>query len=236
MAKYKAPRIAGGLFRLFFTLLLISVCSILAWRIFFSTRIPNEVETLAPNQALSEAYAVHGDNLTLRYQELSSITRAQSNYGYFSVESCVFIPEAEQVQIIFRYNNSTIRHLAQDKDLPAIPDKSEHLFDVSLVRATDLTPADKNDNLDATTLQTERILPSGEPVRAETSLYTYYRYVFDGVTVEDITDAIYIDVYYIGDINYAVPAYGTLCVYAWDEEWISYRPTKADRAAFTAIA
>lgn len=236
MARYKAPRIVGGILRFLFTVLVLGVCAIIGWRVFFSTKIPEEVAPLVKNDRLSAAYSEHGDKLTLRYQDLATITRAEKNYGYFSVESCVFIPEAEQVQIIFRYNNSTIRHLTEDYSLPALPQKSEHLFDVTLVKATDLTPENKDDNLDPNMIGTERILPSEIApeqtyVSAESSLYTYYRYVFDGVTIEDVTDAFYVDIYYVNDLDYEADAYGTLCVYAWDEEWLAYRPSKADQAA-----
>ena len=127
------------------------------------------------NPKLNEAYQAADGNLTLRYQELASVSLAKDTYGYFSVASCVFIPEAEQVQLVFRYNNSTIQHLQEDYGLPELPDKSEHLFDVSLVKTTDLTPDNDEDDLDEATLSTERILPSMEPIREETALYTFYR-------------------------------------------------------------
>lgn len=233
MPRFKAPRIIGGIFKLLFTLMIFSVCAILIWRVFFSTSIPSEVKSLAPNEALSAAYAEHGGKLTLRYQEQASITRAEKNYGYFSVVSCVFIPEAEQVQFVFRYNNSTIRHLAQDFGLESVPQKSETLFDVTLVRTTDLTPGDTSDNLDPATLSKERFTPTSVE-RAESSLYTFCRYVFDGVTVEDITDGVFVDIYYVNEIDYEKEAYGTLCIYSWDEKWLSYDPTKADRAAMAS--
>jgi hypothetical protein len=197
----------------------------------FSANVPKSVASLTPNAALSEAYGEKGDAITLRYQNLASITKAKQNYGYFSVTSAVFIPEAEQVQLVFRYNNSTIKHLKEDKGLAEMPQKSDHLFDVTLVKTTDLTPENKEDNLDESTLGKERIYPEAELIRDETALYTYYRYVFNGVTVEDLTDAIYVDVYYVGDLNYEEKAYGTLCIYAWDEIWEIYRPTKQDKAA-----
>ena len=65
-------------------------------------------------------------------------------------------------------------------------------------------------------------------MRAETALYTFYRYVFDGVSVEDVTNSIYLDVYYVDDIRYDERPYSTLLLYAWDESWNSYRPTNAD--------
>ena len=111
MASFKAPKIIGRITKLLFSLFIFGVCGILIWRVFFSTVIPKEVDHLTPNDVLTQAYEANDGSLTLQYQELSTITRAADSYGYFSVESCVFIPEADQVQLVFRYNNSTIRHL-----------------------------------------------------------------------------------------------------------------------------
>ena len=143
---------------------------------------------------------------------------------------CVFIPEASQVQIVFRYNNSTIRHLAADYGLNRIPDKSEELFDVTLLRTTDLTPSDTSDNGDPSTFSKDRIFPTS-CTRAETSLYTYCRFVFDGVTVASDTDGIFADVYYRGDIDYTKDAYGTLCLFASGDKWLDYTLSSGDRKA-----
>lgn len=231
MASFKAPKIIGRVTKLLFSLFIFGVCGILIWRVFFSTVIPKEVDHLTPNDVLTQAYEANDGSLTLQYQELSTITRAADSYGYFSVESCVFIPEADQVQLVFRYNNSTIRHLKEDYGLSELPQKSEHLYDVSLVLATDLTPEDHGDDLNEERLSNRRILPSGAPVREETALYTYYRYVFDGVTLQEDTNSVYVDVYYVEDIRYEERPYSTLLIYAWDESWIPYKPSRADLRA-----
>ena len=230
-ATSRAPRIASRILQYLFSLLIFSVCSLLLWRVFFSTQIPKEINHLAPNSALCQAYGEKGADLTLRYQEQSTITRAEGNYGYFSVERAVFIPEINQVQIIFRYNNSTIRHLAEDYQLEELPSKSEHLFDVTLVKTTDLTPDNKEDNIQAETLRHDRIQPSGDPARQTTLLYTYYRYTFDGVTVDELTDGVLIDVFYVDDIDYSREAYGTLCIYHYESPWLDYKLTAADKKA-----
>ena len=228
MASYRAPRIAGRITKLLFTLFIFSICGILVWRVFFSTKIPKSIDALTPNTALSQAYAENGGELTFQYQELSSITRARDSYGYFSAVTCIFIPEADQVQLVFRYNNSTIRHLQQDYGLAELPQKSDHLFDVTLVVANDPTPDVHDDDYVGENLTTQRYFPSLEPLREETSLYTFYRYVFDGVTVEDVTNSVYMDVYYVEDINYGERPYSSLLIYAWDEPWRTYRPSRAE--------
>lgn len=231
MKGYKTARRLGWLFRTVITLCIVAIIGLLVWRVFFSTSIPKEVRYLQANDRLTATYQASGGNLTFRYQNQASITRAEKNSGYFSVVDCVFIPEAEQVQLVFRYNNSTIQHLANDYALSKIPQKSETLFDVTVVRTTDLTPADKSDNLDPATLAIERIQPTSA-VRAETTLYTYYRLVFDGVTVQADTDGVLLDVYYLGDVDYSKAAYGTLCLCADGDKWLDKALSSKDRQAF----
>ena len=233
MASFRAPRIIGRIIGILVGLFVFAVCGLLVWRMFFSTKIPKNIDTMTPNTILSEAYEAHNGNLTYRYQEFSTISRAKDSYGYFSVETCVFIPEANQVQLVFRYNNSTIEHLQEDYGLDSLPEKSQHLFDVSLVIANDPTPDNHDDDYQSDLLETKRILPSGEPLREETTLYTFYRYVFDGVTVEDVTNSIYLDVYYVEEIHYDQRPYSSLLLYAWDEEWKAYTPSAADRKAIS---
>ena len=230
-ATSRAPRIAGRIFKHLFSLLIFAICCILLWRVFFSAQIPGNIKTMSPNDTLCAAYDQYGDELILRYQEQSTITRAERNYGYFSVERAVFIPQANQVQIIFRYNNSTIRHLAEDYGLEDLPSKDEELFDVTLVKTTDLTPDNKEDNLLPETLRHDRYFPSETVVRETTLLYTYYRYTFDGVTVDDLTDGVLIDVYYNQDVDYDQKAYGTLCIYHYESKWLEYNLTSADKKA-----
>lgn len=209
------------------SLLLFLICGILLWRV-FSSGDPDEVKYLMGNDALYEAYAEHGDDLILQYQNQDTITRAEYNYGYFSVTQYVFIPQAKQVQLVFRYNNSTIKNLAKDYGLAEIPDKSEELFDVTLVTVIDSTPDNRADNDNADARTTQRYFPVAA-TRTETSLYTYYRFVFDGVEVTEDTISVFADFYYENDLNYEERPYGTLCLYDDASSWISYKLTRAER-------
>ena len=209
------------------SLLLVLICGILGWRL-CSSGDPEQVKYLINNPALQKAYDEHGNKLTLQYQMQDTITTAEYNRGYFSVTQYVFIPEARQVQLVFRYNNSTIKHLAQDYKLAEIPDKSEELFDLTLITTTDLTPDNREDNGDTDFLKMERYYPS-TATRTETSLYTYYRFVFDGVEVTPETLFVFADVYYEGDLNYDERPYGTLCLYDDESAWVSYELSGKER-------
>ena len=209
------------------SLLLFLICGILIWRM-CSSGDPEQVKYLMGNEALYEAYEKHGDDLVLQYQNQDTITTAERNRGYFSVTQYVFIPEAKQVQLVFRYNNSTIKHLAEDYGLAAVPDKSEELFDVTLVTTTDLTSDNRDDNANADALEMKRYTPSAA-TRAETSLYTYYRFVFDNIEITPDMLYVFADIYYEGDLNYEEPAYGTLCLYDDESPWVTYKLSRTER-------
>lgn len=234
MPNFRTPRIIGRILKSLFALLIIFVNGLLIWRIFFSTAMPDTIKTMLVNENTRAAYEQHGNDMICRYQNQSTITRAEYNYGYFSVTQCIFIPEANQVQIVVRYNNSTLTHLAGDYGLSEVPSKDLTLFDVTLVKTTDLTPENQDDNLDAAKLAKTRYYPSEGSVRDTTQFYTYYRYVFDGVTLDDLTVGVFADIYYVEDIDYEDRAYGTLCLYDYKSKWIEYKLTKADKKALSA--
>ena len=188
-----------------FYLFVISVNAIMLWRVLFSGD-PAKIQRLTVNDDLREAYS--DGQLLLETQEQRTLT---SN-GLFAVRECIFIPEAKQIQIVVRYNNSTLRQLAKDYGLENVPEKTEELFDVSIVKTTDKTPLDITDNTNPEMLNEERYHPSGEPGRAYKRLYSYRRYVFENVTREDAV-GMFVDIYYKGDADYEKTPYGALCIY-----------------------
>ena len=51
------------------------------------------------------------------------------------------------------------------------------------------------------------------------------------MSVEELTAGMFVDIYYNGDIDYEKNAYGTLCIYSPDEEWLNRTLTGADKTA-----
>ena len=52
-------------------------------------------------------------------------------------------------------------------------------------------------------------------------MYNYRRLTFDGIdmnVIENPVLAVYVDVYYVEDIDYTKDSYGTLCVYDYATE------------------
>ena len=241
----RALKTTGRIIKLIVALVIGFVIGLLGWRL-AQDRTPSNMATLSVNENVFRAYTENGENLTLLTQEQNTITRGTKNAGYFSVTEDVFIPEANQVQLLFRYNNSTVRALAQDYGLAEVPSRDSELYDVTLLLAIDLTPDDPSDNSGNApeSVRFVRVHASAPPTVETTKLYNYRRFVFDvGSSGEDIRQlmdsglllAVYADVYYNQDIRYDENPYGALCLYDYKTETETVKLTKADRKALAAF-
>lgn len=202
----KAGKIIKRSFKVLLYLIIILVNGILIGRLLFSGD-PSELKVIMVNENTAAVWQESGKEMKLETQKQRTIT----SDGLFSVTSCVFIPEAEQIQVTVRYNNSTLRKLAQDYELEAVPERKSKIFDVSIVKTIDLTPDDPEDNTDKDKLREERYFP-GEVKEAYKTLYSYRKFIFDNVTYEDAV-GMFVDVYYVEDIDYEDKPYGALCIY-----------------------
>lgn len=207
-------KIFGAFIKFLFVSLIALICGILIWRIAFSTAVPGYIKKISVNERLLSAYSESDGELDIFRQNHESITRDKEIEGFFWVVDCIFIPEAEQIQLVFRYNNSTLGHLKEDYNLDAVPHRALDHFDISLVKTTDLTPEDPTDNDDNDTLREERYFPS-YALAGTTTLYNYRRVVFEGITAGDALE-ISFQIYYTGDADYGEAPYGSLILYDAD--------------------
>ena len=217
-------KIIWRIIKLAFTLLVAFVCIFLLWRV-FSRGTPKDLELITPNDKIYEAYTRAEDG-ELEYFTQDRLTLTTD--GKFGIPNCIFIPEANQIQLVLRYNNSTIRALAEDYSLDAVPARTDELFDVTLLLQTDLTPDDQDDNAGNVEGAVEYTRCHGKVVMEDTkNLYNFRRIVFDldecGLDLEALMDeglllAIYADVYYIEDVDYDETPYGTLFLYDYKRE------------------
>ena len=226
-------RIIKGLVRFLFLALIAGIVIFLGWRAVSHNTDPDEMTVLVADEALREAYAAHGEKLELYTQEQGTYTRAERNNGYFFIRQAVVIPEAEQIQILFRYNNSTIKALTEDYGLSAMPDRAEHLYDLSIAVKKDLTPEIYDDFDQEGCYTIERYHPS-EEISGTRNLYNYRKAVFNDIVIDETTLGVFVDIYYVGDIDYEKPAYGTLCIWELTSENLPVKLTQNDIAAITA--
>ncbi len=234
----KGMRIAANLLKFTAACVVAAVIALLLWRI-FSSGTPSSLKAMIPNERLAAAYEASGNELYIFKQDHKSITTAERNYGYFAITDYYIIPEAEQIQLVFRYNNSTIRSLAVDYALAEVPPTDAELFELSLVLQTDLTPESSEDNAGdiPEAVSYTRIQPV-EVKREQKNLYNYYRYVFDisesGLSLSSLLEsgellAVYADIYYNGDVSYDEPAYGTLFLYDYKTDIVRESLTARDK-------
>lgn len=245
MAKSTTSRIIGWAFRLLVGAMIFSVVGVLLWRI-LSSGDPASMTVLQPNEQIYAAYQEEGEQLQILHQQHDTIIRDGPSKGYFSVTQSEFIPAADQLQITFRYNNSTLKYVAADYGKPAPLERGKDWFDVTVTVAYDLTPenTDDNDINHPDSVRFERYQPTSS-VKDTKNLYNYERLTFDGIDICAGFDAegnpimrpeilaVYVDIYFNEDIDYQEEPLGTLLIYLYGDERtvLVDTPDKKDVAA-----
>ncbi len=234
-AKYKW-RVAGFIFKALCSIVIAAIVILLLWRIIDNNNDPKSMDTIIPNELLAEAYDEKGDDLTIFTQEQSKYTRGENNYGYFAVTQSIIIRDIDQLQFVFRYNNSTLKHTKEDYLLDSIPSRDDDVYDVTVTIMYDLTPDDTTDNDGKTpeAVRYERFFAS-DMIADKKTLYNYRKYVFDGIDLDEDVIAVYADFYYVGDINYEETPYGSLLIYYNGEKNIDYKLSRNDISAIESF-
>lgn len=232
MRRFSPWRIFLRLLRFLLLGLIAFMVIFLAGRMIAHNHDPKEVKLLTCDEPVVRAYAEYGDKMQFYTQSQGTYTRAERNAGYFFIRQAIIIPEAHEIQIVFRYNDSTVKALTEDYGIAAeaLPDPSEHVYDVSIVLKQDLTPDNPDDANEEGAYTLVRYFPVSEET-FKRGAYNYRRLVFHDIDITDLTLGAFVDIYYTGDIDYASPAYGTLCI--WDFESVDhpYSLSSADKKA-----
>ncbi len=214
--------------------LIFGIIALVLWRVLLSGRVPKRMETLTANDALYEAYTTAGNELIMYTQDHAPVIMEGETAGYFWVCQAVFIPEANQVQVLVRYNNSTLKHIARDFSLDEteIPSREDTVVDVTLAIAIDPDP----NNASTADRQIIRLQPSMEPVEGSTAMYNYRRYVFEDVDfdIESLIN-ISVDFYYVGSVNYDRMPYSTIVIYEPSDENLTVKLTARDKRALATF-
>ena len=237
MARVKYSwRIAGFIFKAICSLFIAAVIALLLWRIIDNSTDTKKMNTIIPNEVLCTAYESADGKLAPFTQEQTRYTRGEKNSGYFAVTQSLFIPEANQLQFVFRYNNSTLKYTKRDYNLAEEPSRNEDVYDVTVLIMYDLTPENKDDNDGKTpeAVRYERFYAS-DMISDQKTLYNYRKFVFDSIKLTDDVIAVYADIYYKGDLDYDEKPYGSLLLYYNGEKNIPKELTDSDKAAIDSF-
>ena len=211
------------------------VFALMIWRINAMENVPKSMKTLTVTEQTYAAYMAaeqRGEKLQLFTQgKIDPVTTTKEAYGYFWIADSVIIPDAQQVQVVVRYNNSTLTHLADDFLLQEIPSREEEVIVVRLRVIKDATPDDPTDNDDEDAwVDAEVLVPLDDVRRGEKDVYNYRRYVFDGVVLDKDVIGLALDFYYVGALDAEQPV-ASLFVYYVDAENQMVDLTKDDVTA-----
>ena len=232
----RGQKLVGRIFSYAFRALVFIIIALVLWRVLFSDIIPKKAKTLLVNDATYRAYLAEGDELDMytQYQEKLAVTENDAGmYGLFWVSEAVFIPGADQIQLLTRYNNSTLRHIATDFKLDSVPEREANIADVTLVVTTDPTPTDTENGDEYKT----RYVSCGEPVKNKTAMYNYRKYIFDSITVDpETTIDITVEFYYVGRVNYDGLPYSSLRIYDSETDNDPVKLTARDKRALASYA
>lgn len=209
--------------RALFVLLIAFVCVFLGWRMFLSKRPPKELREISVNDALLAAYTANGDITVMEQPSQVRYTEGEDNYADYHVARCVFLEEADQVQLLFFYNNSTLRDVSETLGIdPALP-RGEEVFGVELLLLTDVSPKGHEGD----PVIEERIVRATSAEVDTNSLYTFVRYTFDGVDITDGVTVVYFDIYHEGAERTEL---GTIRLYHEESDTESRSLTKKEQA------
>lgn len=235
-------RVIGKVIKYISITFVFSVCGLVLWRV-FSSGDPASMKKISVSEATYNAYAENGNSLGVYYQNLDYMSREENALGYFGATKVDIIPDAEQIQVVLRYNNSTLRYVAEDLELSSIPSREQDVFDIVLTVTTDLTPENKDDNggnpeENPSQIAEKQYFHSDFMLSDQKNVYNYRKYIFEGVTIEEDTIAVFVDVYYKGE-KLTLDTENdtricTLCIYWYGSELLTRELTNDDHQAFVA--
>ncbi|MBE6670138.1 MAG: hypothetical protein E7601_08040 [Ruminococcaceae bacterium] len=234
-----------------FVLLIIFVYGLLFVRMCSVDDIPDEFKNIYVNDALIELYNSEGGEEKFIFQTLTKYNTDEESYGYFSAASVMLAPEAGQVQVIIKYNISTLEKLKEDYKLSVSIDRNRtDTFEFSLVVKSAVEPIVEGVPEGGETVdynhESNYTLTRLYPVKTEflsAGRHNYIRCVFEGVDLDlEDTLGVFCDINYKDDIKYKqtdedgkpLGSFASICVYNYTFRDKVYKFTDADIEALKA--
>lgn len=189
------------LFKWFCAAIALLVCGTLGFRLYTLNHYPAFARGVLATETLQTAYANGG---------LDGITWEPRAYmdaaGDFFIHQPIYFPSEETLIVTVRYNDSLLTELRHDGGGDTLSlDVTLYADGTERIRATDYTYGYAYD------------------------LYSYRRYVFEGVTLADYKN-LYLDIY-LDTPDYNVAPYSSLGVYESADETEPYKLTARDKKA-----
>jgi len=190
--------------KIFKTIIVVGIflfCAMFILRIGLADYYPAEAKAILDNEALKAAYSENGGKAPEAFLQEPVTPYDNKERAHFFFNYFVYIPDAKQVQLTLRYNNSTLEDIKNDMKLDAIPAADTDELRFYLRDASG------------------EVYPCTSQKHSEFLIYNYKRLVFDGIDLA-LNDTeiggdgyFYLDVYYgDADVKTDVP-YGSMLVF-----------------------
>ena len=183
------------------TAIILLVVGMLAFRLYTLNHYPDFARGILPTDTLKSAYA-DGSLAAITWEPA---VEYDENGDYF-VHQAIYFPEAKTLIITVRYNDSLLEELHHEGGGDTLQ------MDVSLY-------ADG----------TERVHPLTYSYNYAYGIYSYRRYVFEGVELSDY-EYLYLDIYH-DEPDYNTAPYSSIEFYGATTPTSAYKLTSADKKA-----
>lgn len=231
-----------------FVLLILFVYVLLFIRMCSVDDIPDEFKNIYVDNSLIELYNSENGEEKFIYQNLTKYNTDDKTYGHFSTASVMIAPEADQIQVIIKYNVSSLEALKDIYDLSVSIDRNRtDTFEFSLVVKSALEPIVEDaeegqpipDYNDESNYKLSRLYPSKTEF-LNAGRYNYIRCVFTDIGFDpQTTIGVFCDINYKDDIKYeqtgddgkTLDSYASICVYNYTFKDKTYKFTEADIAS-----
>lgn len=182
----------GKILKYIFFAFLVCFVIALSIRLYTSSYYPSDMKKIYFNDTLTEHY-FSTDNFEAYTQELGyHYDDPDYEDNYFFADHLIYIPEAKQLQVTLRYNDSALPKLATKYGLEQIPEASPDLFLFTL--STLCEEIDENGEKKTVT----RRYDCSYLYTDEKFMYNYIKLVFDGVEFDEETAWLRVDTYFAG--------------------------------------
>lgn len=228
------------LMKVLFVALVLFVYGFLIFRMCSLDSLPNTLDDLVITEGMKNAYAKSGGDDFI-YQRKNLFNTDEKTYGLFAVPSYVIVKGADEIQVVFRYNVSTLEKVAEELELSSVPDRNtEGLFDLTLslkhsvgeitdaVEGQETIDYDQPENHYMTLINPDRVEHFTE------GKHNYVRCIFKSVGFDESnTLGVFLNVYYRDNVNYEELPLGTVRLYHYTTVNKPYPLTKNDKEALT---
>lgn len=197
---------------------ILAVTCMLFWRMCSHSNMPEPMESVYPGGAAVAAYEKEGADMRVLVLNLPEKYRIAPD-GKFSVHEAYYIPAAKELQFTLRYNDSTLRALAKEREytFDELDERERPLFDIFITDDKEVRHAC------AFVLSDER------------GVYNYERYVVEDVELDGISElALEVMGLREGGKTYSPEdkAYSAVAVYNSEVPSTERKLTKAEISAF----